>query len=144
MTTSVGTHKEDDPFGALSRNWKTGSVSYNVVKGATDPSLNVKASFKLNTTWGVTSGGNKDIPDASSSLVKADTYQDIVTDLTPQLDEKSWMSLRSKYRSKKLCERHEKFHATDVTGWPKQQGKTFLVDYLNKKPVTLTRRGAEE
>ena len=108
------------------------------MKGATDSSLNVKASFKLKTTWGVTSGGNKDIPDASSSLVKADTYQDIVADLTPQLDEKSWVAPRSKYWSKKLCERHEKFHATDVTGWAKQQGKTFLVHYLNKKTVTLT------
>jgi len=138
VTTSIGTHKEDDAFGALSRGWKTGSVSYNVVKGATDASLNVKASFKLQTTWGVTSGGNKDIPDASSSLVKADTYQDIVADLTPQLDERSWVAPRATYWSKKLCERHEKFHATDVTSWAKQQGKAFLADYLSKKTVTLT------
>jgi hypothetical protein len=138
VTTSIGTHKEDDPFGALSRSWKTSSVKYNVVKGAKDPSLDVRAAFLLKTTWGVTSGGNKDVPSATSSVVKADTYQDIVADLTPQLDEKSWVAPRDKYWSKALCERHEKFHATDVTTWAKKDGKDFLNDYLSKKTITLT------
>ena len=111
-------------------------------KGATpapspEGTVSVNFTLRFDCTWGTINGGRTDVPSADSAVVTEDTYEQIVSDLTPALIEKSWRAPRNTYWSEAICARHEKYHATDARKWVSSQGKKFLVNYLNKKTVTL-------
>lgn len=128
--------KKVDPFGEESFSASYGGVKWTQ-ESATSP---IKIDFKLNAkcAWGAKSDGQKDVTSGTSSLVKADTYQDIISDLTPELKEKSWRAPRSNYWSKAICERHEKFHSTDDKQWVEGAGKNHMLAFLDNQTIDLT------
>jgi|GEM_PF-1656735 len=111
---------------------------YKGMKYKKDGKGNIKLDFTLNIKcpWGVNSGGKTDIPSATDAVVTKDTYKKVVKDLTPKKIEKSWRAPRTKYWSKAICERHEKYHSTDDKKWSEGPGKKVVTDYLNGKTVS--------
>ena len=96
-----------------------------------------RPSFTLDVEcpWGTNDGGKDDVPSATDAIVTADNYEDIVKDLTPALQEKSWVAQRANYWSKSTCERHEKYHSKDDKKWANGPGKTVVKDYLKGQTI---------
>jgi hypothetical protein len=141
VTSSTNPGLTVTPFGAMGPSLAFENQTYKVKtpkKKGGEGTVNVQFTIKWDLKWGTTNGGRTDIPSASDPAVTADTYQKIVSDLTPVKKEKSWVATRTTYWSEKTCARHEKFHARDARDWMSSEGKKFVVNYLKKKTVTLT------
>ena len=77
---------------------------------------------------------------ATDAIVTGENYKKVYSDLKPRKVEESWVARRRKYWSKKICERHEKYHVKDFKDWSEVAGKKVVVDYMNGKAIT---RGSE-
>lgn len=125
------------PFGAMDPSFSfTGlTVQYSKKQGK----LRVNGTLGGLFDWGVNDGGRvTDVPSATAPVVTAENYQQIVSDLTPKLIEKSWRAPRSQYWSKAICERHEKYHATDFSKWFNSKARGVVEAYLGENPITVT------
>ena len=129
-----------DAFGEEAFTASYGGLKFTYTQKSDGSNRKIWIGFKLKAKckWGVTSGGHKDVPSGTSSVVTADNYQAIVDDLTPQLVEGSWVAERDAYWSKTISTRHEKFHATDDKSWIEGAGKAHIIAYLNAQTITLT------
>jgi hypothetical protein len=125
-----------DPFGIMSPSFSVKDRLYNV--DATKKTVSLGMTIKLNARWGVNAAGRTDIASGASSKITAKNYQEIVSDLTPKLEEQCWRADRFKFWSKDICARHEQYHATDYRNWLAGTGKDYLKDYLDKKTIALT------
>lgn len=114
-------------------------VAFTVTPG----SVSVAFALDIQCPWGTNAGGRTDVPSATAGVVTADNYSDIVADLTPSLDEKSWRAPRSKYWSEAICKRHERFHSTDDQAWSEGAGKQVVTDYLKTKTVNAATAKAD-
>lgn len=127
------------PFG--SESFKAGykNASFTTTGGV------VKVDFTLDIQcpWGTSSGGKTDVASGADPVVTKDNYKAIVSDLTPELKEKSWRAPRSKYWSEAICKRHEKFHSTDDKAWSEGAGKQVVVSYLNGKTINPATAAAD-
>lgn len=125
--------KDVEPFGEEGFNPAAHFVTWSRKKKG-DP---IRISFLLRAKcdWGVDGDDKIDIKSGSSSKITADNYEDIVDDLTPVLEEKSWRAPRDTYWSKAICERHEKFHSTDDRKWVKGDGASFLKTWIGKQTI---------
>lgn len=129
--------KRVDAFGEESFAASYSKVKWTQDEAANSP-INIDFNLKVKCAWGVKSDGQKDVKSGTAGVVKADNYQDIVADLTPELEEQSWRAPRSDYWSKAICARHEKFHSTDDRDWAEGPGKTLLLAYLDGETIDLT------
>ncbi len=120
-------------FGAMNSSYKVDNIVVKSKKGKIYVNLDLLGSFE----YGTNSGGKTDVPSADAGVVTADTYALIASDLTPTLIEKSWRAPRTTYWSQAICERHEKYHATDFKGWFNKSAKGIVVNYLKNNPLEL-------
>lgn len=138
LTGSTRSGKDVTPFGAMGPRIEFNDLRYKAkAKKNGEGTATVKGTVLFDCHWGTNSGGRKDIASANSPEVTKDTYQQIVSDLTPRAVEKSWVARRQQYYADHLTARHEKFHAADARSWAKDQGKTFLKNYLGKQTVVI-------
>ncbi|MDQ6783465.1 MAG: DUF4157 domain-containing protein [Actinomycetota bacterium] len=129
-----------DPFGEEAFKAGYGGLKFTYTENKRTGVRTIHIGFKLKAKgkWGVNSGGHKDVPSGTSSVVTADNYQDIVDDLTPHLQGGSWVPVRQAYWAKALSSRHEKFHATDDKSWIEGGGKAHIINFLNAQAIALT------
>ncbi len=131
---SITTGLTTTPFGAMASSFAMRDIDF-VAKGS---KISIDASVEGTFQWGTNSGGIIDVPSATDAVVTADTYEQIVADLTPSLIEKSWRAPRSQYWSEAICQRHEKYHATDASKWTTSKAAGVVKTYLKKNPIELT------
>jgi hypothetical protein len=113
------------PFGAEFYEPAFTGISYAFAGGK----CTITATLNVICPWGTASGGDTDVPSATSAVVTATSWPAIKADLAPS-STSPFKSPRTKYYSQALVERHEKFHGTDDLGWTQGSGigivKTFL------------------
>jgi hypothetical protein len=138
VTTSTSGGLATEAFGAMQPDLGIKNIKYQAKTGFFKGNY-VKISFELygNAQWGVDGDGNIDVPSGNSDVITAENYEEIVSDLTPELQEKSWRAPRNKYWSEAICARHEKYHANDFQTWLKSQGRALVVNELQNSTVDL-------
>jgi hypothetical protein len=115
----------------------------NATFAAADGKVTVNFTLDINCPYGTNGGTKKDVPSATDAVVTKDSYKQIVSDLTPALDEKSWRAPRSQYWSETICKRHERFHSTDDKAWSEGAGKQVVTSYLAGKAVSTATAKAD-
>jgi hypothetical protein len=138
VTTATSGGLAVTPFGAMQPDLGFRGVKYEAKTGFFKGNY-IKVSFDLfgDAQWGTTDGGRTDVASGSSNVITADNYEQIVSDLTPELQEKSWRAPRTQFWSEAICARHEKYHATDFQTWLKGAGKTLVQNELGAATVDL-------
>jgi len=141
--TNPGT-KTVSPFGSESFIPGFKNLKWKAGEDKAKPSFKVDFTLSVDCPWGVNGGGKTDVPSATDGVVTAEphaasgkkVYEQIVADLTPALNEKSWRAPRQYFWSKAICARHETYHSTDDKAWVETTGKKLVTDYLNSKTVS--------
>lgn len=126
------------PFGSMNPNFEFTGVSWANSGGV----CNVTAHLNCHYPWGVSGGGNLDVPSATDAVVTnaphaasgKKTYEAIADDLTPRAGS-PFKSPRNWFWSQALTERHERFHGTDDWGWINSAGKPAAVAFINSQTV---------
>jgi hypothetical protein len=127
------------PFGAMQPTMEFKDAKYEAKVGwFAGNYVQITLNIAGDAQWGtIPANGVADVPSATSNVVTADTYEQIAADLTPRKIEKSWRAPRTKYWSDAICQRHEKYHATDFQKWLKSKGSNIVRDELNAQTVEL-------
>ncbi len=120
-------------FGAMTPRYSMSGVGASYKKGKVVVAGTLNGSY----SWGTNAGGKIDVPSPTDPVVTAANYKQIVADLTPALEEKSWRAPRSQYWSKAICERHEQYHAKDETKWAKSKVLGVMRTYFKKNPIDI-------
>ena len=121
-------------FGAMRPKYQADNVEAKLKKGKIYLTADIAGTY----TWGTNSGGKTDVSGPSAGVITAANYAQIVSDLTPVLIEKSWRAPRSQFWSDAICQRHEQYHAKDMTKWFKSKGKGVVSTFLKKNPIELS------
>ncbi len=119
------------PFGMVNFKIDYSNIDYEYK----DSKYIIKGKLNVNCPWGTDCGGHTDVPSATDSVVTATNYLQIKRDLTP-IHDSPYISPRFKYYSKKLSEKHEKFHGTDFYSWVKSSALPILIDYLEGSRIS--------
>ncbi len=144
--TNPGT-KTVSPFGSESFIPGYKNLKWKAGDDKAKPSFKVDFTLSVDCPWGVNGGGKTDVPSATDGVVTAEphaasgkkVYEQIVADLTPALNEKSWRAPRQYFWSKAICARHETYHSTDDKAWVETTGKKLVTDYLNTQSVSAAK-----
>jgi hypothetical protein len=113
------------PFGSEFYEPAFKGISYTFAGGK----CTISAKLDVVCPWGTNAGGRTDVPSATDAVVTKTAWPNIKADLQPGAAS-PFKSLRTKYYSQSLVEKHEKFHGTEDNSWTTSSGLGIVKAYL--------------